>query len=406
MSVRIKNATTFFARATKYFKTKAHILPAALVHRVRKATYNSRLWVIVRVGGSIRLANDIVLTPEYVKQCIHQIVMDRKRRKRESKNERARKRQKAIKKALKRDRSPPRTPRPKPPSRSADPRRRRQSPTVVVDDTPPPTATPRHTRKTMTSGYHTLDQTSDRELSALVETADTTRTSGVPPSIATLPLVVLERLSTSAIAKLSTRSKKKTPKTQQKTATVATLINLINFPRLYAITIIYSCYINDNWTFNGYEVRTDLPSNTYCRAPGSTEGVAMTENIMEHIAKVAKRNPLKVRLANMNDVDKAALESMIKDLSKSADYEMRKRAVETFNNENRWKKKGIALVPIKYPLGYFGQFNAMVSVCARDGTVCVTHGGFECGQGINTKVAQVGLLFRYRPKFSHRQTKQ
>ncbi|XP_071582254.1 uncharacterized protein [Temnothorax nylanderi] len=115
----------------------------------------------------------------------------------------------------------------------------------------------------------------------------------------------------------------------------------------------------------------------------------MTENIMKHIAKVTKRDPLKVRLANMNDVDKVALESMIKDLSKSADYEMRKRAVETFNNENRWKKKGIALVPMKYLFGYFGQFNAMVSVCARNGTVCVTHSGIECGQGINTKVAQV-----------------
>ncbi|XP_071634820.1 uncharacterized protein [Temnothorax longispinosus] len=166
----------------------------------------------------------------------------------------------------------------------------------------------------------------------------------------------------------------------------------LNFNDPHAFVVVHhigSCYINDNWTLNGYEVRTDLPSNTYCRAPGSTEGVAMTENIMEHIAKVTKKDPLKVRLANMNDVDKAALESMIKDLSKSADYEMRKRAVETFNNENRWKKKGIALVPMKYPFGYFGQFNAMVSVCARDGTVCVTHGGIECGQGINTKVAQV-----------------
>lgn len=113
----------------------------------------------------------------------------------------------------------------------------------------------------------------------------------------------------------------------------------------------------------------------------------MIENIMEHIARVTmKKDPMQVRLANMNDMDKAALEPMIKDLLKSADYEIRKRAVETFNNENRWKKKGIALVPMKYPFMYWGQFNAMVSICARDGTVCVTHGGIECGQGINTKV--------------------
>ncbi|XP_039304251.1 xanthine dehydrogenase isoform X1 [Solenopsis invicta] len=149
------------------------------------------------------------------------------------------------------------------------------------------------------------------------------------------------------------------------------------------------CYATDSWMFNGFDVRTDLPSNTFCRAPGFTEGIAMLENMMEHIARVTKKDPVQVRLANMNDVDKAALELMIKGLSKSADYEIRKREVETFNNENRWKKKGIALVSMKYPLTYVGQFNAMVSICARDGTVCVTHGGIECGQGINTKVAQV-----------------
>lgn len=149
---------------------------------------------------------------------------------------------------------------------------------------------------------------------------------------------------------------------------------------------VNSCYAADTWTINGYEVRTDIPSNTYCRAPGSLEGVAMSENLMEHIARVTKKDPLQVRLSNMNDADKAPLEAMIRELSKSADYEMRKRAVEMFNNENRWKKKGIALVTMMYPFMYWGQFNAMVSICARDGTVCVTHGGVECGQGINTKV--------------------
>ncbi|KAL6263817.1 hypothetical protein P5V15_003900 [Pogonomyrmex californicus] len=112
----------------------------------------------------------------------------------------------------------------------------------------------------------------------------------------------------------------------------------------------------------------------------------MIEHIMEHIAKVTKKDLVQVRLSNMNDVNKTALQTMIEDLSKSTDYEKRKRAVQTFNNENRWKKKGIALVIMKYMISYVGQFRAMVSVCARDGTVCVTIGGIECGQGINTKV--------------------
>ncbi|XP_018394483.1 PREDICTED: indole-3-acetaldehyde oxidase-like [Cyphomyrmex costatus] len=151
-----------------------------------------------------------------------------------------------------------------------------------------------------------------------------------------------------------------------------------------------SCgYATDTWSFNGFDVRTDLASNTLCRAPGNTEAVAMIENIMEHIARVTKKDPVEIRLSNMNDVDKSVYETMIKDLSKSADYEVRKRTVEIFNTQNRWKKKGIATVIMKFPIIYFGQFNAMVSICARDGSVCVTTGGIDVGQAIHTKIAQM-----------------
>lgn len=36
---------------------------------------------------------------------------------------------------------------------------------------------------------------------------------------------------------------------------------------------------------------------------------------------------------------------------------------------------------------YFGNFAAMVSVYAQDGSVAVVHAGIEMGQGINTKVS-------------------
>jgi xanthine dehydrogenase/oxidase len=52
-------------------------------------------------------------------------------------------------------------------------------------------------------------------------------------------------------------------------------------------------------------------------------------------------------------------------------------------------KRGIALVPLKYGLRYSGNFHALVSIYAVDGTVAVVHGGIECGQGINTKVSSI-----------------
>ncbi|XP_066582260.1 uncharacterized protein [Prorops nasuta] len=150
-----------------------------------------------------------------------------------------------------------------------------------------------------------------------------------------------------------------------------------------------SCYDTDTWNIVGYEVRTDLPSNTYCRAPGSTEGIAISESLMEHIASVLEKDPLEVRLANMLEDDKKMLLPMIDELKKTAEYDKRKMSVRAYNNENRWKKKGISLVVMKYPFMFWGQFHAMVSIYARDGTVSISHGGIECGQGINTKVAQV-----------------
>ncbi|XP_018360423.1 PREDICTED: xanthine dehydrogenase/oxidase-like, partial [Trachymyrmex cornetzi] len=80
---------------------------------------------------------------------------------------------------------------------------------------------------------------------------------------------------------------------------------------------------------------------------------------------------------------------MINDLSNLTNYNLNKESIDDFNIHNRWKKKGIAMVPMKYLIMFKGQFEATVSVCARDGSVCVTHSGIEIDQGINTKIVQI-----------------
>ena len=65
--------------------------------------------------------------------------------------------------------------------------------------------------------------------------------------------------------------------------------------------------------------------------------------------------------------------------------------VDTYDlQENLWQKKGISLIPIRYGHTYWGtRYHVNISVYQGDGSVAVTHGGIEMGQGINTKVAQV-----------------
>lgn len=60
-----------------------------------------------------------------------------------------------------------------------------------------------------------------------------------------------------------------------------------------------SCYDNASWSFHVKTVLTDVPTQTFCRAPGTLKATALAENTMEHIAFETGIDPLLVRLANM-----------------------------------------------------------------------------------------------------------
>jgi xanthine dehydrogenase/oxidase len=94
--------------------------------------------------------------------------------------------------------------------------------------------------------------------------------------------------------------------------------------------LITNCYLSDTFTVTNEIVRTDTASNTWCRGPGSTEGVAFIEEVMEHIARVTKLDPLQVRLNNMPPLDNP-LPAMINELKATADYDARKANVEAYN---------------------------------------------------------------------------
>jgi xanthine dehydrogenase/oxidase len=54
---------------------------------------------------------------------------------------------------------------------------------------------------------------------------------------------------------------------------------------------------------------------------------------------------------------------------------------------NRWRKRGISLVPLRYGINWAdSRYTAYVAIFRKDGTISITHGGVEMGQGINTKV--------------------
>ncbi|XP_050550158.1 uncharacterized protein LOC118267673 [Spodoptera frugiperda] len=159
---------------------------------------------------------------------------------------------------------------------------------------------------------------------------------------------------------------------------------------LTAITThhFYNCYNPMRWGISPFSVLTDKPSNTWCRAPFSAEGVAMIEYMMERIAFSLKLDPIEVRLLNMKQ-ENNPIPEMINQLKIDSEFDDRKKKVEEFNKNNRWRKRGIKMVPLTVGIIYTGLFNAIVSVYHADGSVVIMHGGIEMGQGLNTKAAQV-----------------
>lgn len=149
-----------------------------------------------------------------------------------------------------------------------------------------------------------------------------------------------------------------------------------------------NCYeVNAGWNIVGKTVKTDAPSHTWCRGPGPLEGIAMIENIMEHIAYETQQDPVDVRYKNLKPGIK--METLLPDFLKLTEYKARKKEIIDFNRKNRWRKRGLGLAVMQYPIHYFGIQPATVTIYQGDGSVSVSHGGIEMGQGINTKAAQV-----------------
>ena len=122
--------------------------------------------------------------------------------------------------------------------------------------------------------------------------------------------------------------------------------------------------------------------------------MAMMENVLEHLAHDLGMDPLEIRLKNMLKEQELTHESnilptIVDHIKASSQYEERLQAVADFNGKNKWKKRGLSLVPLNYIQQAPGaQFNFQLAILRTDGTVKINCGAIEIGQGINTKVVQ------------------
>ncbi len=153
--------------------------------------------------------------------------------------------------------------------------------------------------------------------------------------------------------------------------------------------------------------KTNLPSNTAFRGFGGPQGMAVIENAIDRVARFLKKDAADIRFKNFYGDgvrNETPYSQIVKEnrllpvwdiIIKKSDYAARKEAIALFNSQNTFKKRGIALTPIKFGISFttsfLNQAGALVLIY-KDGSVLVNHGGTEMGQGLHTKIRRIAAL--------------
>ena len=169
-----------------------------------------------------------------------------------------------------------------------------------------------------------------------------------------------------------------------------------------ALSHIDGCYKFPNVHVRGRLAKTNTVSNTAFRGFGGPQGMFIAETYMEEIADHLAIPVDKLREINMykpNDCThfKQALKDwhvplMYQKILQGSDYAERRQAVDDYNAEHKWKKRGLAIIPTKFGISFtalfLNQAGALVHLY-HDGSVLVAHGGTEMGQGLHTKMTMI-----------------
>ena len=164
-----------------------------------------------------------------------------------------------------------------------------------------------------------------------------------------------------------------------------------------------NAYFLPNAELTGYVCRTHKTSQTAFRGFGGPQGMVVIEEILDQAARRLGLPPETVRERNFyREGDTTHYGQVVKDagrlatiwtqLKQSSEFETRRAAIQQFNDTHPHHKRGLAITPVKFGISFtatfFNQGAAMVLIY-RDGSVQVSHGGTEMGQGLHTKIQQV-----------------
>jgi xanthine dehydrogenase large subunit len=163
-----------------------------------------------------------------------------------------------------------------------------------------------------------------------------------------------------------------------------------------------NAYYIENFSVTGQVCKTNTPPNTAFRGFGGPKGVATIEGIIEDIATQLGKDSMDVRMVNVYQkgqdtpygqlIDDEVLPELFERVNQTSSYGEWRKKVDRHNKQKNLDYRGLAVTAVKFGISFTTRFlnqgSALVNL-HMDGTVQVSTGATEMGQGVNIKIAQV-----------------
>ena len=175
-------------------------------------------------------------------------------------------------------------------------------------------------------------------------------------------------------------------------------------PAIMERTLFHStnAYFIPNTEVTTYSCRTNLPPNTAFRGFGAPQGMFVIESAIANAANELNISAKEIQEKNfLKENDEFQYGQIAKSVNigncfsvaaKRFDIEKIEKGINSFNKENQLFKKGMAIMPICFGVSFtnttMNQARALVHIY-QDGSIGISTGAIEMGQGVNTKLAQV-----------------
>ena len=172
-----------------------------------------------------------------------------------------------------------------------------------------------------------------------------------------------------------------------------------------ALLHIDNAYYLSDISVENYLCKTNTSSSTAFRGFGGNQGMMVIENIIDNVARFLSKDSAEIRKINFYQknrknithygmkIEDNVINEIFSKLIKSSNYKNRRLNIKKFNVKNKYLKKGLAITPVKFGISFttrhLNQAGALVHIYYADGSVHVSTGAVEMGQGTYTKIAQL-----------------